>query len=124
MTTTKIRGISLLRTFFSLDKSVLLHRKCLMSKFRETLILLCRKIFSVFIRFFTKLFPIAVVFNLLFKYLISSRSIYYRKHFYSILTNLSNFSHSKPSSQQVLWQSSDLMLKRFHKTLSNNVAVC
>ena len=46
--TTKIRRISLLRTFFfiSLDKSVLLHHRCcLMSKFQEILILLCKKIF-------------------------------------------------------------------------------
>ena len=49
-TATKICIISLLRTFFfiSLDKSVLLHHRCLMLKFPEVLILLCRKIFSVF----------------------------------------------------------------------------
>ena len=32
----------------SLDKSVLLHCKCLKSKFSEILILVCRKIFSAF----------------------------------------------------------------------------
>ena len=51
MTTTKVRRISLLRTFFfiSLDKSVLLYRRCcLMLKFPEILMLLCRKIFSLF----------------------------------------------------------------------------
>ena len=47
----------------------LLHCRCLMPKFPEILILLCRKIFSVFIWFFTKLFPIAVV-VLLYKNLI------------------------------------------------------
>ena len=56
--TTKICRISLLRTFFiSLDKSVLLHRRCcLMSKFPEILILLCRKIFSVFYPIFHETF--------------------------------------------------------------------
>ena len=38
----------------SLDKSVLLHRRCLISKFSEMLILL-------FIRFYIKVFPIAMV---------------------------------------------------------------
>ena len=38
----------LLYFFVSLDKSVLLHRRCLMSKFPEILILLCRKIIFVF----------------------------------------------------------------------------
>ena len=86
----------------------MLHLRCLMSKFPEILILLCRKICSVFIRFFTKLFPIAVVLllnkNLIFfffKNLISSSSTlswYSRKHFYSILTNLSNLSHTKSSA--------------------------
>ena len=58
MTATKISRISLLRTFFfiCLDKFVLLHRKCLMSKFPETLILLCRKIFSVFYPIFHETF--------------------------------------------------------------------
>ena len=49
MTATEIHRISLLRTFFvSLDKSVLLHCRCLMLKFAEILILFCRKIFFVF----------------------------------------------------------------------------
>ena len=49
MTVTEIHRISLLRTFFvSLDKSVLLHCRCLMLKFAEILILFCRKIFFVF----------------------------------------------------------------------------
>ena len=34
--------------FFSLGKSSLLHRRCLMLKFSEILILVCRKIFSAF----------------------------------------------------------------------------
>ena len=49
MTATEIHRISLLRTFFvSLDKSVLLHCRCLMLKFAEILTLFCRKIFLVF----------------------------------------------------------------------------
>ena len=58
MTTTTICIISLFRTFFfSLDKSVLLHHRCfLMSKFSEILILLCRKIFSVFYPIFHETF--------------------------------------------------------------------
>ena len=48
---------------FFFDKSVpdLLLRRYLMSKFPEILILVCRKIFSVFTRFEVKLFPIPVV---------------------------------------------------------------
>ena len=60
-----------------------------------------KSIFCFFIWFFMKIFPIAVVL-LLYKNLILFLRIwsphivlYYRKHFYSILTNLSNFSHSK-----------------------------
>ena len=59
MTTTKIRRAYLFRTYFLflLDKSVLLHgRSCLMSKFPEILILLCRKIFSVFYPIFHETF--------------------------------------------------------------------
>ena len=46
----------LLYFFVSLDKSVLLHHRCLMSKFPEILILLCRKIFSVFYPIFHETF--------------------------------------------------------------------
>ena len=53
---TEIRRVSLLRIFFvSLDKSVLLHCRCLMSKFPEILILVCRKIFC-FLSDFTRNF--------------------------------------------------------------------
>ena len=61
------------------------------------------KYFLFFVRFFTKLFPIAVVLllykNLIFFLRISSPHIVlcYRKHFYWILTNLSNLSQSKSS---------------------------
>ena len=63
-----------------------------------------KSIFCFFIWFFMKIFPIAVVLllykNLIFFLRIWSPHVvlYYRKHFYSILTNLSNFSHSKSST--------------------------
>ena len=44
-TASEIRTVSFLRMFCFLDKSVLLHCRCLMSKFTEMLILVCRKIF-------------------------------------------------------------------------------
>ena len=49
---TKIHRISFLRIFFVyFDKTVLLYRRCLMSKFPEILILLCRKIFFLYTTF-------------------------------------------------------------------------
>ena len=49
-TASEIPRVSFLKIFFfvSLDKSLLLHRRCLISKFSEILILVCRKIFSAF----------------------------------------------------------------------------
>ena len=45
----EIRRVSFLRIFFfSLGKSTLLHRRCLMLKFSEILILVYGKIFSAF----------------------------------------------------------------------------
>ena len=70
-----------------------------------------------FIRFFMKPFPIAVVLllykNLIFFLRIWSPYVvlYYRKHFYSILTDLSKLSHT--SHQQFLLLSSDLIWKMF-----------
>ena len=129
MTATKIHRIYLLRTFFfiiSLDKSVLLHRRCLMSKFPEILILLCRKIFSVFYPIFHETFSNSCGFALIWEFNPFSRIwsphtvLYYRKHFYSTLTNLSNLSHSKSSIVPFakFWSE-----KRSHKTLSNKAAV-
>ena len=64
----------------SLDKSVLLHRRYLMSKFTEMLILL-------FIRLYMKIFSIAwQEFNPFYPH----RVLCDRKHFCSILTDLSN----------------------------------
>ena len=59
MAATEIRRVSLLRIFLfvSLDKHVLLHRRCLMSKFSEILILVCRKIISAFYPILHETFP-------------------------------------------------------------------
>ena len=80
--------------FVSLDKSVLLHRRCLMSKFSEMLILVCRKIFSAFYLILHETFsssygfPLMQEFNPFYTHLV----LYYRKYFCSILTDLSNLS--------------------------------
>ena len=105
MTAIKIHRISLLRTFFLFFwiKSILPHRRCLMSKFPETLMLRCRKIFSVFYPIFHKTFSNRCCFALIEEFSLFLRIwsphvvLYYRNHFYSILTNLSSFSHSKSS---------------------------
>ena len=82
--------------FVSLDKSVLLHRKCLMSKFSEILILVCRKTFSPFYQMFHETFskssgfPLMQEFNPFYPHLV----LYDRKHFCSVLTDLSNLSFS------------------------------
>ena len=84
MTAIEICRISFLRTFFfvSLDKSVLLHHRCLMSKFPEILILLRRKSFcflSDFSRnFFLQLWFFSYIrIESFFKNLNSSHSIYF-----------------------------------------------
>ena len=55
----EIRRLYFIRSFFvSLGKSVLLHRRVLMSKFSGILVLMCRKIFSFFSNeTFSKPFP-------------------------------------------------------------------
>ena len=76
----------------SLDKSVLLHRRCLMSKFSEMLVLVCRKIFSAFYRILHETlsngydFPLMQELNPFYPHLV----LYNRMHFCSILTDLSN----------------------------------
>ena len=80
--------------FVSLDKSVLLHHRCLMSKFSEMFILVCRKMFCAFYLILHKTFsdsydfPIMQEFNPFYPHLV----LYDRKHFCSILTDLSNLS--------------------------------
>ena len=70
----------------------LLHRRCLILKFFEMLILVCRKIFSAFypilheIFFNSYGFPFIQEFNPFYPHLV----LYDRKHFCSILTDLSN----------------------------------
>ena len=79
--------------FVSSDKPVLLHRKCLMSKFSEMLILVCRKIFSAFYLILHETFsnsygfPLMHEFNPFHPHLVLDN----RKHFCSILADLSNF---------------------------------
>ena len=70
----------------------MLHQKCLMSKFSEILILVCRKIFSAFYPILHETFsnsygfPLMQEFNPFYPHLV----LYDRKHFCSILTDLSN----------------------------------
>ena len=86
---------SILESFFvSLDKSVLLHCRCLMSKISEILILVCRKIISVFYPILHETFsssygfPLMKEFNPFYPHLV----LYERKHFCSVLTDLSKLS--------------------------------
>ena len=78
--------------FVSVGKSVLLHRRCLMSKFSEMLILVGRKRFSAFNLILPETFsnsydfPLMQEFNPFYPHLV----LYDRKHFCSILTDLSN----------------------------------
>ena len=101
MTATEIRQISLLKTFFLF---LWINLFCSIAdvycrNFLKFWYCCAEKYFLFFIRFFTKLFPIAVVLLLYKNFKIWSPHVvlYYRKHFYSILTNLSNLSHSKSS---------------------------
>ena len=70
----------------------LLHRRCLMSKFSEILMLVCRKMFSAFYPNLHETFsnsygfPLMQEFNRFYPHLV----LYDRKHFCSILTDLSN----------------------------------
>ena len=54
--------------FVSLDKSILLHRSCVMSKFSKIFILLCRKIFSAFHPILHETFPNSYGFSLMQEY--------------------------------------------------------
>ena len=65
-----------------------------MSKFSEILVLMCRKVFSAFYPVLHETFsnsygfPVMQEFNLFYLHLV----LYYRKHSYSVSTNLSNLS--------------------------------
>ena len=90
----EIRTLFFLRIcFYFLDKSVLLHLRCLMSKFSEMLILVCRKIFSAFYPILHETFsnsygfPLMQEFNPFYPHLV----LYDRKHFCSVLTDLATF---------------------------------
>ena len=83
-----------LESFDSLDKSVLLHRRYLMSKFSEILILVCRKIFSAFYPILHETFSNSYGFPLKEESnpFYPCPLLYDMKHFCSILTDLSKFS--------------------------------
>ena len=86
-----IRYLSLESVFVSLNKSVLLHRRCSMLKFSEMLILVCRKIFSAFYILHETFsnsygFPLMQEFNPFYPHSV----LYDRKHFCSVLTDLGN----------------------------------
>ena len=78
-----IQYLFLESVFVSLDKSVLLHHRCLMLKFSEMLILVCRKIFSAFYPILHETisnsysFPHMPEFNPVYPHLV----LYDRKHF-------------------------------------------
>ena len=115
---TEIRRVSFLRIFFSLGKSALLHCRCLMLKFLKFWYWCIEKYFLLFIRFCMKRFPSYIRITSFLSSLVLSG----RKHFCSILTNLSNlslyrwnfFSSKVPFAK--FWSE-----KCFHKRLSNAV---
>ena len=80
--------------FISWDKSIFLHRRRLMSKISEILILVYRKIYpdvySILHETFSNScrFPFVQEFNPFYPHLV----LYHRKHFCSISTDLSNLS--------------------------------
>ena len=104
--------------FVSLDKSVLLHHRCLMSKFSEILTLVCRKIFAALHLILHETFPNSYGFPLMqeFNPFYPQVVLYDRKHFCSILTTLKNlyfFSSKVPSAK--LWRE-----ECSYKTVSKN----
>ena len=92
-TASEIPTVSFLRIFFvSLNKSALLQNRCLMSKFTEMLMLVCKKIFSAFnptlLEGFSNGYGFVLLqeFNIFYLHLV----LFDIKHFCSILTDLSN----------------------------------
>ena len=108
--------------FVSLYKSVLLYRRSLISIFSEILILVCRKMFSAFYPVLHETFsnsydfPLMQEFNPFYPHLV----LYDRKHFCSVLADLSNLSflfHQKfPFFFAKLWSE-----ECSYKTVSKNV---
>ena len=120
----EIRRVSFLRIFFvSLDKSALLHHRCLMSKFTEMLMLVCRKIFSAFYptlhESFSNSYGFALLqeFNIFYPHLV----LYDRKHFCSILTDLSNLLFLFHKIKQWMWRM--FLPKSFQKCRSSRSQV-
>ena len=91
--------------FVSLDKSALLHHRCLMSKFTEMLMLVCRKIFSAFYPTLHESFSNSYGFTLLQEFIFYPHLVLYdRKHFCSILTDLSNLLFLFHKIKQWMWR--------------------
>ena len=75
----------------------MLHCRCLMLKFTKILILVCRKNFSAFYPLLQETFSNSCGFHLIWELnlFLTYILLYDRTHFCSILTNLSNLSHSR-----------------------------
>ena len=121
MTTSEVCAVSFRRIFFvSLDKSVFLHPRCLMSKFAKILILVCRKISSAFYLTLHETFPNSNGYPLMqeFNPFYPQLLLHDGKHFCSILTDLSNLSF--------LFLQRFLLLSYENKTVSKNAeaAIC
>ena len=108
--------------FVSLEKSVLLHRRCSMSKFSAILMLVFRKTFSAFYPILLETFsnsycfPLMQEFNPFYPHLV----LYYGKYFGSVLTDLSNLLFL---FHQKLW-SEDCSYKTVSKNAEAAVRKC
>ena len=101
-----VQSLFLESFFLSLDKSALLHHRSLMLKFTEMLMLVCRKILSTFYpnlhKSFSNSYGSALLqeFNPFYLHLV----VYDRKHFCSILTDLSNLLFLFHKIKQSMWR--------------------
>ena len=108
--------------FVSLDKSVLLHHRCLMSKFSKILILVCRKIFSAFYPILHETFSSSYGFPLVqeFHPFYLQLLLYDRKIFCSILTDFSNLSFLFHQKFPLLsYDLKNVLAKQFPNVLQN-----
>ena len=106
-TASEIPTVSFLRIFFvSLNKSALLHHRCLMSKFTEMLMLVCKKIFSAFNPTLLEGFSNGYGFVLLqeFNIFCLHLVLFDIKHFCSVLTDLSNLLFLFHKIKQRMWR--------------------
>ena len=109
----------LLESFFvSLDKSILLHRRCLMSKFSEMFILVSRKILSAFYSILHETFSNSYGFSLMQEFIpfYPHLVLYDRKPFCSVLTDLSNLLFLCPQKFPVVsYEVKNVLTKQFPK---------